>query len=289
MNTLYYIGDSFVADILTNNSSTLKVTKQPDKEQVWTFKLAELLNCKPVFISVSGSGLDYAQYQFDRRLKKINKDKDYIIVSHTAPSRRWFVEKAPQCSNFLNYITTKGDLDQKWLIGMKGMNENSSTGIPSIQQADIARHYALGVARPELEYLYGESIITYFRHFQRQGYKIINIPATHEPENYSIEHNEYFKTIGNLDTVARNEFAGEDKFKAFTEILGGADGRINHLTTENHLILTQKLYKTFTESADLDFTTDFKSNFITKKNWESYNTLGMISGNHHSWYDIISN
>tara|TARA_B100001287_G_C22640558_1_gene509897 strand:+ start:625 stop:1479 length:855 start_codon:yes stop_codon:yes gene_type:complete len=278
MSTLYYIGDSFVADIPTNDSLTFKIAKQVDKNNVWTFKLAELLNCKPVFVSLQGSGLDYAQYQFDRRLKKINKDKDYIIVSHTSPSRRWFVEKAPQCSNFLNYITSNGELDETWLRAMKGMGENASNGIPSIQQADIARHYALGVARPELEYLYGESIITYFRHFQRQGYKIINIPATHEPESYNIEHNEYFKTIGNLDTVARNEFAGEDKLKAFTKLLGGADGRVNHLTTDNHLILTQKLYKTFTESADLDFTTDFKSNFITKGNWDSYNTLGIKVG-----------
>jgi hypothetical protein len=76
--------------------------------------------------------------------------------------------------------------------------------------------------------------------------------------------------------VARNEFRGKDKLKAFTEILQGADGRVNHLSKENHEIFTQKLYKTFTESADLDLTTDFKQNFITKENWDTYNTTGVI-------------
>lgn len=279
MGKLYFFGDSFVADIPTKDTSALKLTKQVEQKQVWTFQLAELLHCEPIFVSVSGSGLDWCQFQFDRRLKKINKDKDYIIVSHTAPTRRWFVEKSPQCSNFLNYITPNGDLNKRFLTPMKGMSETASNGVSSFHQAEIGRHYALGVARQELEFLYGESIVTYFRHFQREGYKIINIPATHEPESYSVEHNEYFKTIGNLDVVARSEFVGDNKLTAFTEILGGADGRMNHLSSDNHQILTQKLYKTFTESTDLDFTTDFKSNFITKKNWESYNTLGMIPNN----------
>tara|TARA_B100000123_G_scaffold192164_1_gene143664 strand:- start:228 stop:1109 length:882 start_codon:yes stop_codon:yes gene_type:complete len=276
MGKLYLFGDSFTAEPPTNNTSALKLTRTVDTNNVWTYKLAEMLDCKPIFVAVNGSGLDYAQFQFNKRLRKFNKNNDYIIISHTAPSRRWFVEKAPHCSNFLNYIHSNGELDTGWLKQMLGGKEVASNGVQSMFQADIGRHYALGIARPELEHLYGESIITYFRYYQKQGYNIINLPATHEPDSYNIEHNEFFKTIGNIDTVARNEFRGKDKLKAFTEILQGADGRVNHLSKENHEIFTQKLYKTFTESADLDLTTDFKQNFITKENWDTYNTTGVI-------------
>tara|TARA_X000001036_G_scaffold4989_1_gene4495 strand:- start:113 stop:964 length:852 start_codon:yes stop_codon:yes gene_type:complete len=276
MSNLYLFGDSFTADIPNNETSALNITKKVDKKDVWTYQLADMLNVKPIFISKHGTGLDWCQFQFDRRLKKINKDKDYIVISHTAPSRRWFVEKSPQCSNFLNYITPNGELNKDFLKSMSGMEEIASNGVPSIQQADIGRHYALGVARQELEFLYGESIVTYFRHYQNEGYNIINLPCTIEPEQYKIDHNN-FETIGGLDSVARNEFKGsyENNVSNFTKITGGADGRVNHLTRGNHKILSEKLYNCFIENCKLDFTTDFRSNFIQERNWEEHNVLGI--------------
>ena len=156
------------------------------------------------------------------------------------------------------------------------VNERSSTGMSSWHQAEMAWHYALGIAKVELEELYGESIITYFRHYQNEGYNIINLPCTIEPEQYKIDHNN-FETIGGLDSVARNEFKGshENNVSNFTKITGGADGRVNHLTRSNHKILSEKLYNCFTENCKLDFTTDFRSNFIQESNWEEHNVLGI--------------
>tara|TARA_Y200000002_G_scaffold374474_1_gene375264 strand:+ start:370 stop:1224 length:855 start_codon:yes stop_codon:yes gene_type:complete len=277
MGKLYLFGDSFTADITDQKTCALKLTKTVDKNEVWTYQLAEKLNCKPIFASKIGTGLDWTQFQFNQRVNKFKKDEDYIIVSHTAPSRRWFVEKVPHGSNFLNYIKPDGELNKKWLDTMISRDQRlASNGMDSYLQADIGRHYALAVARPDLEELYGESIITYFRYYQTQGYNIINLPATNEPTKYKIEHNEHFKTFGDIDTVARNEFKGLNKSVTFRDVLKGADGRVNHLTTKNHAILTQKLYKTFTESADLDLTTDFIENFITSENWNLYNTTGMV-------------
>ena len=115
MGKLYLFGDSFTADIPTQEKSALKFTKTVDKNKVWTYQLAEKLNCKPIFVSKNGTGLDWCQFQFNQRINKFKKNEDYIIVSHTSPSRRWFVEKAPHASNFMNFITPDGELNKKWL------------------------------------------------------------------------------------------------------------------------------------------------------------------------------
>lgn len=276
MSRLFVFGDSFSADIPNNETSAITVTKKVDKKQAWTYSLADKLGVRPYFLSKYGTGLDYTQFKFNEVLPKIKKDKDYIIVCHTSPSRRWFIEKCPHASNFLNYISPDGSLNVDWvekmISGIKG-SETSSNGIASSFQADVGRHYAIYVARQDLENLYGESIITYFRHYQKQGYKIINIPCVQD--EYSISFNEDFNTIGNLDAVSRNEFKAKDKERAFTEICQGCDGRINHLSNDNHPVLVDKLYKCFIEKQDLDFTHGFQTGMITKDTWKDYNTLGL--------------
>ena len=157
------------------------------------------------------------------------------------------------------------------------------------RQVEAARLYALHIAKPEIEMAFGKSIFAYFKDYQNQGYKLINVPAYIDPpladtanrkwipELDEIKHNIDFEVKGCLDDVNINEFKGKDKLDQIKNaycIHTGSDGRVGHLSVCNHDVLVEKLYDSLVHKKDLDFTQGFKTNFITEENWHEHNHYG---------------
>lgn len=300
---LFIFGDSFASYTVARDPRHL--TKQqiaemeenePCKEDMWFFQLARKLNCnRCIMIGIPGSSLDVMQHYFSKLFENNNVSKDdYIICIHTEASRRWFVPELPEMTNFCNFIDFKtGDVNWEWLANTLGekITNNDEVQTRVRNQLRIAKDYAMYVARQDLEHLFGSAIASWFKDFQYNGWNLINIPAYNNPKVN--QYNKNFETMGSLNDVSMCEFKlkkwlpdwahmpdfappGVDKsmakrWQSFMDICGGWDGRVGHLTPDNHVILSNKLYNSFTEDAPLDLTKDFLSGFITEKNYPEYN------------------
>lgn len=277
---LHIYGDSFGS--FTQPDEHWQSSRLPDENLYWQKRLQVKLGCDElVNKSRNGSSLDFTQWLFNDNLDTISKD-DYIIVIHTEASRRWFIEDFPNITNFQSFINfPSGEINWPWIDNITA----SKTGIDKnkmIKQAEIAKDYCLHVADSGMEDLYGSAISSWFKDLQREGYKLINIPA------YNVQSvkdwNVGFNTTGFLEHVSISEFvpgplsvSGEhnDARINFIQITQGQDGRIGHLSIANHDILLDKVYNSFMNGEDLDLDVGFESNFITKDNWEEYNDYGV--------------
>jgi hypothetical protein len=300
---LWIFGDSFASYTVAEDPRKLTAKEveemerhEPNKEDMWYFQLSRKLGCdKCTMIGIPGSSLDVMQHHFKNLMDQdhISKD-DYIVCIHTEASRRWFVPELPEMTNFINFIDFKtGDVNWQWLENTLGSKiaDHSDTQKRVRAQLAIAKDYAIGIARKDLEGLYGSAIAAWFKDFQHNGWNLISIPAYNNPEVE--QYNVNFETKGSLNDVSMEEFKlkkwlpdwahmpdwappGVEKAKAkrwqsFMDVCGGWDGRVGHLTPENHAVLTDKLYNSFTKNSPLDLTTEFHSNFITNKNYPEYN------------------
>ena len=303
---LYIFGDSFASYTVAQDPRHL--TKQqveemeanePNKEDMWFFQLARKLGCnRCIMIGIPGSSLDVMQHYFYNLVKceHITKD-DHIICIHTEASRRWFVPELPEMTNFVNFIDFKtGDVNWDWLENTLGAKIKDGSDVQKRVRAQlsIAKDYAFAIARKDLEGLFGSAIAAWFKDFQHKGWNLINIPAYNNPD--AGDYNINFDTMGSLNDISMFEFKqkkwlpdwahmpdwappGVEKqmakrWQSFMDICGGWDGRVGHLAPENHAILSEKLYNSFTKNSPLDLTTDFHSNFITNKNYDEYNLYG---------------
>jgi hypothetical protein len=276
MGKLWIFGDSFLNAPLEKGmlSADLMFTDeiQRDYSMTWQIALCQKLGLSEVCNhSIPGIGLDYIQWRYVQERPKINKENDVVIIGHTSPARRWFIQGSPELSNFINFIKTDSTLNVEYLKKMT-LRHDHETRQKSFYQAEAARQYVINIADPVMEELYGVSVLAYFNMQQHEGYQIINIPIYENSEVTKWNNN--FNSIGNLNSVSANEWQSEKRdeeslWTAFMDICGGADGRVNHLIMDNHTILADKLFKTITENETLDLTTGFISNIVNATSYDS--------------------
>ncbi len=296
---LWIFGDSFASYTVARDPRKLAEEEkvkleelEPDKEDFWFFKLARKLDCVHcIMIGIPGSSLDVMQYHFNNHINLIGKD-DYLVMLHTEPSRRWFIEPLPEMTNFINFIDMKnGEIKWDWLQQVVTYKLQGEELERAKMQFQVARDYACIIARKDLEELYGHAIASYFKEYQYKGYNLINVPA-YDVNNYitgdrQLEYNLDIETKGDLNMVAMSEFEmqstipswipiGTDKkvakrWHSFMQITDGYDGRVGHLSLENHTILTDKLYNSIVNKDPLDLNSGFAEGIINKKNYQDFN------------------
>tara|TARA_B100000497_G_C7627888_1_gene377302 strand:+ start:366 stop:1229 length:864 start_codon:yes stop_codon:yes gene_type:complete len=276
MGKLWIFGDSFTnapleKRMLVNDLVFIEETKK-DFSMTWQSLLCQKLGLSEICNhGMPGIGLDYIQWRYVQERTDIDKENDVIIIGHTMPARRWFIQKSPELSNFINFIKTDSTLNVEYLKKMTARHD-PETRQKSFYQAEAARQYVINIADPVMEELYGVSVLAYFNMQQHEGYQIINIPIYENSEVTKWNNN--FNSIGNLNSVSANEWQSEKRdeqslWTAFMDICGGADGRVNHLIMDNHTILADKLFKTITENETLDLTTGFISNIVNATSYDS--------------------
>jgi hypothetical protein len=240
MSTLWVFGDSY-----THHSES-------NQEVCWTYQLAKKLGVKTYYNrSQYGVSNEYICSGFEEVGEKI-KPTDFIILIVTWKGRQWFFEERPEISN-LNMMS-HGLIDKEY-----------------------GKQYTKAVKQFE-KYLDNDRLVN-IKLTWYYGY--LNFIETHFPNTLIIPgfdngmHSDYnFQVEGNLYSIGKNEFetpAIGDKI--FTKKWASLDRRVGHLAKENHKILAEKVYNTFTHKHILDLNNGYKKEFINLKNYEDYVTI----------------
>lgn len=251
-------------------------------QKSWQFTLLKKLGIshdKIEPLSQNGSCIDYIQYCLEYFIdKKLDYLKDsLIIVGVPDPNRIWFSEY-PSISHIANLSSPM--FRQSFIAYAKA---HGSDFVKLENQMKAAYDFAMHGCFPEkLAFLKAKSFITYIKYIkQKYDLKIYVLPISDSEDSIGIQFND-FKTKGCLAEVQAMEMAGANskKRKKLNAYLlspmspwVGSDGRINHMMLENHDILAEKLYHSITTGEDLDLTTGFITNVITKQNCLDYRTI----------------
>lgn len=155
------------------------------------------------------------------------KSGDHVIVQLTSPARKWFFEKEPYLSNFVQtdgwYDKEKKKAADSYLVNLQNNN------LDNIQYTS---------------YIYALQFIT----STRTDVKTLLLPGFASIPG----------VIGNLtDNVCNNELLNTKKF---FDSHKGQDPRLNHMSPENHKILGDKIIDYFKNNTVIDLTKDFIGN-----------------------------
>ena len=240
MSTLWVFGDSY-----TQHSES-------NQEVCWTYQLAKKLGVKTYHNrSQYGVSNEYICSGFEEVGEKI-KPTDFVVLIVTWKGRQWFFEELPEISN-LNMMSN-GVID-------KNYGKQYTKAVKQFEKY-LDRDYLVNI---RLNWYYG-----YLNFIETHFPNILIIPGfdngMHSDYNFQVE--------GNLYSIGYNEFEtpsiGE---KIFTKKWGSLDRRVGHMSNENHKILAEKAYNTFTHNHPLDLNNGYEKGFINLKNYEDYVTI----------------
>lgn len=239
MSKLYVFGDSNSAH--SNNNV----------EKIWSFILAQKLKVSE-YINDSEFGISNENItsRFLHHVSNIT-DNDYVIFIVTAKSRKWFFYNHPHLTNFGN-----GEFD----IIKEYYSKDEVNAVKSYYKyLDNSE-----VTEIQLRWLYG-----FLNHMQSE-FNILIIPGF--DNNFYLDS--LYTTVGNLFPIGYNEYLDNDTREyVFRKKWKCIDKKINHISEDNHNILAEKVYQTFTNKKPLDLTSGFKEKIITKDNYQNFETI----------------
>jgi len=220
---LYIFGDSF---------SVGADPQQPSTHKLWSELTAIKLGIsKIVGRTQYGVSNEWILNEVLQCSKKFN-NHDKVIIQLTSPERQWFFEDMPAVGNF--YVA---DLEK----------------IVSPERAKAVKQFiihlnseSLNEIRNNLYHLAVERITQILGHVQ-----ILVLPGFRDIPSVK----------GTLNSVSVGEFSSidaKDKWYDTHKI----DPRINHLSAENHKILSDKIVDYFKLGHNIDLTTGFMKGFL---------------------------
>lgn len=236
MKKLWVFGDSYGVHIAQDPTSVTP--------WFWAYDLAKKLKCDQYENHCQmGVSNEYIHYMIKKYEDQIKED-DYVIVITTSVLRKWFFEDRPFISNF--YINN--------------FNENVSR-----EEFESVRRYVVHLNNPNLNDIYFEDFLGWL-HFKsiKNNWNALIIPGF-EGEGFSISYK--YTVKGSLVDICSNEFFSDEDAKWFYDIYScRRDARAGHLIKDNHKILCDKIYNTFTNNDTLDLRKDFFEKVIKKDN-----------------------
>jgi len=194
----------------------------------WTTLLGKKLGAESTFnLSLSGVSNSYIFNCIDENMERINSD-DYVLVLLTAHTRRWFFKNNPELGNFF-----------------------------SAESSDKLNPYQKDAIQMYIEHLDADHESDIF--YKQTYFSMLQLFEINSIDN--VRYVPGFLPIpgiqGTLNSVSANEF--EDGLNGQLEYLkqaGGNDFRVNHLNSENHYVLSDKIYDFF-NCKPLDLTSGF--------------------------------
>jgi hypothetical protein len=238
MSKIWIFGDSYGTHLANNNQ---KITPW-----FWAYSLGKRLNCTEYKnFSQWGVGNDYIHHEIDLHAEEISP-QDYVIVITSSSSREWLIEEQPTFSNF--YVD---DLH-------KHVSRDQYNAI--VGYANNLQFYR----KSQLNFKKMLGSIHYMT--DKFNWNLIAIPGS-EHDGFPVSHR--YTVKGSLFDVCYNEFKSKQDTEWFyNKFSNTIDRRAGHLTKNNHKILEDKLYNTFTNNKILDLTTSFEEKIISKNNTE---------------------
>jgi len=258
-NRVVYYGDSFISD-----------KARPEKlqfsfEKAWPAMLAEKLGREVENLGRDGVGFDYITSQFTyNAIDGVISSDDLIIMGSSSWDRKWMVTDHPGASHLINLSY---DSFRKSII-----SNSLSKDRPAIaKQMEIASEYYVHGWNQTLVYVEQIALLNHIRAFAKQFNLNVLIIPTFEHYTKDSNYNNFvdycvnYQVSGFLNISSMNEFYGDNlqaQYKTrqdyFTNRWGyGFDIRPNHLSVENHRIMTNKLYDTITNKVPLNLEEGF--------------------------------
>lgn len=237
MSTLYIVGDSFSA----------AEKEGRDQEKTWWYRLAQKLNCDGFMNwSMIGSSQEYAWYMLQLQMDQIKSD-DYILITATHPSRRWWVTEDP----------TLGKIEM--------LKEASHIDTSITETAMLWERY---IQRPQLDsiaVLQRIGWLSAIAHKRKWRSPLIIFAFDQLVPGYQEFDNIKFSKGSLTENISIHEVPGGHTNDAYNKLLKGLDPRYNHLCLRNHDVLLNKVYDTFVNDKELDLTTGFELGILTDK------------------------
>ena len=204
MNKLWTFGDSFIETQVDDNN--------------WVNEIATNLNYESKSFGVAGSSLEFMYYNVDRRFKEFNKD-DVVILALTQLSRYWLFKDRPTLGNLHS-------IGKEYSVGSS--------------EQRFAERYFVDHHNESLSAVHLKNFLTTLdvntQHMKIKPIIFFCFPDVEQVAN-SLE-------LG-LNMVPGNLYQDVDRAEIRKEFLRPSglyvDKRPNHMTPENHEILSNKV------------------------------------------------
>lgn len=238
MSKMWIFGDSYGTHLANNKE---KITPW-----FWAYNLGKRLGCKEYKnLSQWGVGNEFIYHEIELHSSEISSE-DYVIVISSSISREWLIEEEPTLSNF--YVDN---------LHQQVTRDQYNAIVMYVNNLQFYR-------KKQLNFIKMLGSIHYLT--DKFNWNLIVIPGF-ENEGFPVSHK--YTVKGSLFDVCYNEFESKKDTEWFyNEFSNTIDRRAGHLTKNNHKILEDKLYNTFTKNNILDLTTEFEERKISKNNIE---------------------
>lgn len=235
MSTMWVFGDSYGVHIVQDPKEI--------HEWFWSYDLGKKLNCtKYCNYSQLGISNNLIQSSIIDHQENIKPD-DYVIVITTSISRQWFFKDKPWLSNIFQTTNLSKILDYN-----------------SINALQYYARYLYNPANDALQFHQFLGWIHYMTN--KNNWNLIVIPGFEE-EGYPVSN--LYQVTGSLFDICFNEFENKEAEVWFYEkYSNGRDRRAGHLLRNNHKILSEKVYDTFTKKELLNLSNGFHQKIISK-------------------------
>lgn len=224
MNKLYIVGDSFSADSDLNT---------------WPWECASKLNLELVNLSLVGSSQDYAWYNLEQIIPKMNVD-DRLIVVLTHPSRVWYFQDKPYISN-INLT----DLDD----------------YVSKEAANAVKLYVQHIQRDEIDRIHLNHRLAWL--CWHISLKKLAKPLCVAAMPQMITNLSNVQNIGLSQGALYNIQIDElINGQSMNNLWKGMDSRYNHLCLRNHQVLAEKIISFFRFGIPVNLEHGFHKHFL---------------------------
>lgn len=178
------------------------------------------------------------------------KPGDYVVVTLSAAGRQWLIERVPQIGNWANMR----DVD----TGYFGLTKDEVNSIES---------FYMNLYNPAIDNFrwdaYAAWCTVMCNQLLQENIKMITLEGF--GHSTAIRPQSCVPVTGSLYEISEKEFVSKSAMDTWYS-RSVPDQRLNHLLKDNHEILAEKLYQSFTNNEPLNLITGFKTKRITGSN-----------------------
>ena len=231
MKKLWLFGDSYA--VQWNNKNLIH----------WATILTEKLNCRSIEIRAhNGAPNEWIYCQYLDHKDQISTE-DYVVFVSTQMHRRWFFPDDIGSSNFNVTNLTVNNI--------------------SVEQKKALEYYMMYLNNDTMAGLFFDSICNALHYTSLKNNINLLIVPGFEEKGFPISGR--YRVNGSLFDVCMNEIKGKN-LNSWHDYIAkkhqGIDPRCGHISTENHYILSEKIYNTFMNNDLLDLNSGFKEEFL---------------------------
>ena len=236
---LWCFGDSYIEQHLVT-------------DKYWVPMLARRLSMLVSNHAKGGTALGYTYYQFHQQQSNF-KYGDIVIIGLTSINRNYFFVDRPNISFYHKLFAN--DVSPEELTAMK-----------------LYTQYLFNESEIQVNI---KNFLYSVQHICNQlALKVIIIPLF---DDYNFIDVSLFPSLDwavgqSLSQVSNLEFIDDNMRHALFQKYNMSDIRLNHLCYQNHVVLSDKLYKCITESSTINLSTEFEKKFLTSTNYQKYIT-----------------